>query len=212
MRQACLLKFVLLVSVVCPEITWGIGQKLLDRLSNRSGNWEFVAISFANKTEKECSSILNELANKGWQYVGPLGNSMVAFQKRRVPKPFNKAAIPGTTLHCSGMDLLEKQFEIQNAWVDQSRNRIIWELKTKVSTNAVQKGYSPLSVKLLDRNGNVVNPGGIPVRLRFSNQKKGGFQTPPTWKQGTVVYAHVQDVTPQRLRQAVKLVVVKPLR
>jgi hypothetical protein len=47
--------------------------------------WEFRAVSFGTD-EKENTKRLNELAAAGWEYVGPLANSMVAF-KRRVPPP-----------------------------------------------------------------------------------------------------------------------------
>jgi uncharacterized protein (TIGR03067 family) len=44
---------------------------------------EYKAVAFATD-EKENTKKLNELAADGWEYVGPLGNSMVAFKRTRV--------------------------------------------------------------------------------------------------------------------------------
>jgi hypothetical protein len=46
--------------------------------------WEFRAVSFG-PDEKESTKKLNELAAAGWEYVGPLANSMVAFKRRVLP-------------------------------------------------------------------------------------------------------------------------------
>jgi hypothetical protein len=48
--------------------------------------WEFRAVSFGTD-EKESTKKLNELAAAGWEYVGPLANSMVAFKRRVIPVP-----------------------------------------------------------------------------------------------------------------------------
>jgi hypothetical protein len=49
-----------------------------------SPKWEYKAVSFANDEEKNTKK-LNELADAGWQYVGPLGNGMVAFRRPYIP-------------------------------------------------------------------------------------------------------------------------------
>jgi uncharacterized protein (TIGR03067 family) len=46
--------------------------------------WEFRAVSFGSD-EKENTKKLNDLATETWEYVGPIGNGMVAF--RRAMKP-----------------------------------------------------------------------------------------------------------------------------
>jgi hypothetical protein len=56
----------------------------------KRATWEFRAVSFGTD-EKENTRKLNELAAAGWEYVGPLANSMVAF-KRYVPPP--QPAVP----------------------------------------------------------------------------------------------------------------------
>jgi uncharacterized protein (TIGR03067 family) len=43
--------------------------------------WDFRAVAFGND-EKENTKKLNDLAREGWEYVGPLGNAMVAFKRR----------------------------------------------------------------------------------------------------------------------------------
>jgi len=47
--------------------------------------WEFRAVSFTND-EKESTNKLNDLADEGWQYVGPLGNGLVAFRRQHFPR------------------------------------------------------------------------------------------------------------------------------
>jgi hypothetical protein len=47
--------------------------------------WEFKAVLFG-LDEKEATRKLNELASEEWQYVGPLGNGLVAFRRRPSPK------------------------------------------------------------------------------------------------------------------------------
>jgi WD40 repeat protein len=43
--------------------------------------WEFKAVAFGND-EKEGTRKLNALAAEDWEYVGPLGNGLVAFRRR----------------------------------------------------------------------------------------------------------------------------------
>lgn len=43
--------------------------------------WDFRAVAFS-ADEKENTKKLNDLARQGWEYVGPLGNAMVAFKRR----------------------------------------------------------------------------------------------------------------------------------
>jgi uncharacterized protein (TIGR03067 family) len=52
--------------------------------------WEYKAVSFGGD-EKENTRKLNDLAGEGWEYVGPLGNGMVAF-RRAVLSPRDAAA------------------------------------------------------------------------------------------------------------------------
>jgi len=47
------------------------------------GKWEFKAAYFGID-EKENTTKLNALSAEGWEYVGPLGNGMVAFKRRLV--------------------------------------------------------------------------------------------------------------------------------
>jgi uncharacterized protein (TIGR03067 family) len=42
--------------------------------------WDFRAVAFSND-EKENTKKLNDLARAGWEYVGPLGNGMIAFKR-----------------------------------------------------------------------------------------------------------------------------------
>lgn len=53
-------------------------------------HWEHKAVSFG-ADEKEGTKKLNDLARDGWEYVGPLGNGLVAF-KRFVLSPKDAAA------------------------------------------------------------------------------------------------------------------------
>ena len=53
-------------------------------------HWEYTAVSFG-ADEKEGTRKLNELTRDGWEYVGPLGNGLVAF-KRFVLSPKEAAA------------------------------------------------------------------------------------------------------------------------
>src|SRR5262249_24160501 len=43
--------------------------------------WDFKAVAFSSD-EKESIKKLNALAREGWEYVGPLGNALVAFKRR----------------------------------------------------------------------------------------------------------------------------------
>jgi hypothetical protein len=45
-----------------------------------SPKWEFKAVSFSND-EKESTKKLNDLADEAWEYVGPLGQRLVAFRR-----------------------------------------------------------------------------------------------------------------------------------
>jgi hypothetical protein len=47
--------------------------------------WEFKAVLIGTD-EKAATKKLNDLASEGWQYVGPLGNGLVAFRRPNVPK------------------------------------------------------------------------------------------------------------------------------
>jgi WD40 repeat protein len=47
--------------------------------------WEFKAVLFGTD-EKDATNRLNNLASEGWQYVGPLGNGLVAFRRPQGPK------------------------------------------------------------------------------------------------------------------------------
>ena len=47
--------------------------------------WEHKAVTFG-ADEKEATKKLTELGLDGWEYVGPLGNGLVAF-KRAIPTP-----------------------------------------------------------------------------------------------------------------------------
>jgi uncharacterized protein (TIGR03067 family) len=53
-------------------------------------HWEHKAVSFG-EDEKEGTKKLNDLARDGWEYVGPLGNGLVAL-KRFVLSPKDAAA------------------------------------------------------------------------------------------------------------------------
>jgi len=52
------------------------------RDKSRSPEVEYKAVTFGTD-EKEATKKLNELAAEGWEYVGPLGNSLVAFKRSR---------------------------------------------------------------------------------------------------------------------------------
>lgn len=45
-----------------------------------ASGWEYRAVAFGTD-EKEGTTKLNALARGGWEYVGPLGNGLVAFKK-----------------------------------------------------------------------------------------------------------------------------------
>jgi hypothetical protein len=47
--------------------------------------WEFKAVLIGTD-EKDATKKLTDLASKGWQYVGPLGNGLVAFRRTKIPK------------------------------------------------------------------------------------------------------------------------------
>jgi hypothetical protein len=47
--------------------------------------WELKAVLFGTD-EKEATKKLNDLSSEGWQYVGPLGNGLVAFRRHYLPK------------------------------------------------------------------------------------------------------------------------------
>jgi hypothetical protein len=46
---------------------------------------EFKAVLIGTD-EREATKKLNDLASQGWQYVGPLGNGLVAFRRPSVPR------------------------------------------------------------------------------------------------------------------------------
>jgi uncharacterized protein (TIGR03067 family) len=46
-----------------------------------AAKWEYRAVTFGGD-ESENTKKLNTLAGEGWEYVGPLGNNMVAFRRR----------------------------------------------------------------------------------------------------------------------------------
>ena len=46
--------------------------------------WEFKTVLFTTN-EEEGTEKLNKLAESGWQYVGPLGNGLVAFRRHALP-------------------------------------------------------------------------------------------------------------------------------
>ena len=48
-------------------------------------DWEFKAVHIGTG-EEEATKKLNDLASEGWQYVGPLGNGLVAFRRHYVPR------------------------------------------------------------------------------------------------------------------------------
>jgi hypothetical protein len=50
------------------------------------GQYEFKAVLFGND-EKESTKKLNDLAQEGWEYVGPLANGLVAFRKLATGQP-----------------------------------------------------------------------------------------------------------------------------
>jgi hypothetical protein len=50
---------------------------------------EYKAVRFGTD-EKENTRTLNDLAADGWEYVGPLGNSMVAFKRDRLVAAIKK--------------------------------------------------------------------------------------------------------------------------
>jgi uncharacterized protein (TIGR03067 family) len=47
-----------------------------------SANWEFKVVAFGTD-EKENTKKLNDFAAEGWEYVGPIGNAMIAFKRTR---------------------------------------------------------------------------------------------------------------------------------
>src|SRR4029077_6398010 len=56
--------------------------------------WEFKAVQMG-MDEKEATRKLNNLASEGWQYVGPLGNGLVAFRRPYLPKEQIIAEVAG---------------------------------------------------------------------------------------------------------------------
>ncbi|QEL19577.1 hypothetical protein [Limnoglobus roseus] len=58
--------------------------------TNPVSGWEYKAVAFG-ADEKAGTKKLNELANDGWEFVGPLGSGLVAF-KRAVLTPAEAAA------------------------------------------------------------------------------------------------------------------------
>src|SRR5262245_19226575 len=56
--------------------------------------WEFKAVLFGTD-EKNATKKLNDLATEEWQYVGPLGNGLVAFRRRYVPREQMSVEVSG---------------------------------------------------------------------------------------------------------------------
>src|SRR6266496_1339998 len=56
-------------------IAWGQEREVATK-------WEYRAVVFGPNA-KNATKRLNELAAEGWQYVGPLGNNLVAFKRAR---------------------------------------------------------------------------------------------------------------------------------
>ena len=70
--------------VACAAILLsGQAAALLPKESEKDApsGWEYKAVSFG-ADEKDGTKQLNDLARDGWEYVGPLGNGMVAFKRR----------------------------------------------------------------------------------------------------------------------------------
>jgi uncharacterized protein (TIGR03067 family) len=68
--------FSVVVSLGLPHVAGGDGG---------TGSFEFRAVAFGNE-EQAATNKLNHLAAEGWEYVGPLGNGLVAFRRPATTK------------------------------------------------------------------------------------------------------------------------------
>jgi uncharacterized protein (TIGR03067 family) len=73
-RSACLAAVVGFVAVLYPVAAAPVPKKAAE------SHWEHKAVPFG-ADEKEGTKKLNDLAGDGWEYVGPLGNGLVAFRR-----------------------------------------------------------------------------------------------------------------------------------
>jgi len=65
------------VAILCPIAAAPVPKGADKEAGSR---WEYKAVSFGTD-EKEGTKKLNNLVRDGWEYVGPLGNGLVAFKK-----------------------------------------------------------------------------------------------------------------------------------
>jgi uncharacterized protein (TIGR03067 family) len=66
-----------------------LGRAVCGQEKSGSPAAEYKAVRFG-ADEKENTKTLNDLAADGWEYVGPLGNSMVAFKRDRLVAAIKK--------------------------------------------------------------------------------------------------------------------------
>ncbi|HYT94317.1 MAG TPA: hypothetical protein VEL76_36720 [Gemmataceae bacterium] len=75
-------------------IAWGQDREVATK-------WEYRAVVFGPNA-KNATKRLNELAAEGWQYVGPLGNNLVAFKRAERPGAAGKLAEVSGTVTLDG--------------------------------------------------------------------------------------------------------------
>lgn len=104
--------------------------------------WEFRVLAFTSNDEKETTGQLNELAADGWEYVGPLNATWVAFKRSR-PRTAREHA------ELTDMEQLQGTWSRLDVKTTMSFNRKQWQIKDAGKPTA--KG----SFKLTNPGGDV---------------------------------------------------------
>jgi uncharacterized protein (TIGR03067 family) len=77
--------FLIVAAVAISVLCWALLPPATSQEKTSASKWEYKAVSFGGD-EKENTKKLNDLAGEGWEYVGPLGNGMVAFRRPLLPR------------------------------------------------------------------------------------------------------------------------------
>lgn len=151
-----------------------------------SPKWEFKTVTFSND-ENEGTGKLNALADEGWQYVGPLGNGLVAFRRQStlrtqiilevVNKPATVAPGKKTTITVIVRDGDGKLLPGANVRIGAGGGKFLPAADTPFDPK--DRLHGPYSATgTTDQTGQfttwwVVNPAAGAYRLDFEASKEG---------------------------------------
>jgi hypothetical protein len=130
-------------AIFCIVVMAMIGGSARSQEKSPSPNFEYKAVALG-ADERQATRKLNELAAQGWEYVGPLGNALVAFKRAGTASPGVAAKSKTTEVDlASRVSKLGGQVK-RATWV---KDRVVWivDLQGTQTGDADLAGLGPMA-------------------------------------------------------------------